>query len=252
MPGPLALVGGGEWRPRVRASTRAAGGERRAARCSCCPRRPPTSTPTGPSRAPSAGSTTSAPPCARCRVLTRRDAVDEANVGPDRATPLHLPVGRHPHAPALGAEGLARVGRARRRLAGRRGARRVRLPAPWCCATRWSTHAAARSPLGLGPPRAAGGHPAPRHLERGQGEAHAAHRARRPPHRRRRRAHRADPRRPTAPGGRPGPGRSSSTSTAPRPTSPRCPDPEWAVRAMDRARVEPGRCGQTEHPASRR
>ena len=51
------------------------------------------------------------------RVLTRRDAVDEANVAPIRDAALHLPLRGQPDAPALGAQGLAGVGRPRRGLA---------------------------------------------------------------------------------------------------------------------------------------
>ena len=62
------------------------------------------------------------------RVLTRPDAIDEANAAPIRDAALHLPVEGQPDAPALGAQGLAGVGRPRRRPG--RAARCWPAPAP--------------------------------------------------------------------------------------------------------------------------
>ena len=137
---------------------------------------------------------------------------------------LHLPVRGQPDAPALGAQGLAGVGRPRRGLAGRRGAGRVRLRRAWCSATRWSTPAAVRSPSasGLIAPMAVIPHHDTWSEDKAKRTLHIAPDG--PAHRRRRRAHGPAPRaRRRLAHGRCR-RRSSSSSTAPRPTSPPCPD----------------------------
>ena len=86
----------------------------------------------------------------RLRVLTRRDAVDEANVAPIADAAFIYLVRRQSDAPAIGAQGLAGVGRARRRRGSAARCWPARARARWSSATPWSTRAAGRCTLGLG------------------------------------------------------------------------------------------------------
>ena len=133
MPGPLALVGGGEFSRRLHLRPRPARRASGATRCSSCRPAPPTSTRDRLVDAAVAWFDGLGATVRGLDVLRRPDALDAANADAVRGAGLRLPGRRVADAPALGAQGHAGVGRDRRGVGRRRGARRIGRPAPWCC-----------------------------------------------------------------------------------------------------------------------
>ena len=117
-------------------------------RWSCSRPAPPTSTPSGWSTRATALVRRPRRHGARPRraAPARRARRGQRRRGPRR--PVHLPGRRVADAPALGAEGHARCGTPSSTPGTAAPSWPARRPAPWCCATRWSTPAAAPSPSG--------------------------------------------------------------------------------------------------------
>ena len=82
---------------------------------------------------------------AACPCSPGTDALDEATPRPCAAARFIYLARRLADAPALGAQGLAGLGARSRRRGTTAPWWPARPPAPWCCATRWSTPAAAPS-----------------------------------------------------------------------------------------------------------
>ena len=179
-------------------------------------------------------------------VLRRPDALD-ADVGAESAAARFVYLaGASPMHLRSVLKDTPRVGRHRRGLAAAAPCWPARRPARWCCATRWSTRAAARSPSASACSTPGRRHP---HATT-RGREDKLHRTlklapARHGRRRHRRAHRARSVDGDGWWSRPGPGRSPSTSTGEveRPTSPALPSAQRlltgsGLRLGDRHRVD--------------